>query len=372
MGWIKPLIGVAVLGGVVSMGVGVAKSDEHAVVNRVIDGDTIDVTLDGEKTRVRLLNIDTPEIGRNGRPSECLAEEAKEYLEGRLLQGTEVTLEYDEEKTDKYGRTLAGVFLGGDLVNADIAAEGLAVAKKIGANGKFYNEVKEAESGPRTKGTGVFGVSDECQVSSDEDMAESLQQAESATAAAAGIGIIAANIDSDDDGGATKALAQIYAARKELDALRGRSDDRSEFQKAAYPEAPERLAKQMEKELSEHEEEIVEQVETAERKKAKEEERRERERESQEAAEREAAEREAERERRLAEEAAHVDATAPAAGSNSNTAGSQYVAPQPQKAPSVDTYTGCRAYGGNYAFTSVDKKGRAYAKIDCTTKQQIG
>ncbi len=175
MGWIKPLIGVAVLGGVVSMGVGVAKSDEHAVVNRVIDGDTIDVTLDGEKTRVRLLNIDTPEIGRNGRPSECLAEEAKEYLEDRLPQGIEVTLEYDEEKTDKYGRTLAGVFLGGDLVNADIAAEGLAVAKKIGANGKFYNEVKEAESGPRTKGTGVFGVSDECQVSSDEDMAESLQ-----------------------------------------------------------------------------------------------------------------------------------------------------------------------------------------------------
>ena len=128
----------------------------------------------------------------------------------------------------------------------------------------------------------------------------------------------------------------------------------------------------MEKELSEHEEEIEEQVETAKREKAKEEERREQERERQEAAEREAAERETERERRLAEEAAHVDATAPAAGSNSNTAGSQYMVPQPQQAPRVDTYTGCRAYGGNYVFTSVDKKGRAYAKIDCTTKQQIG
>jgi len=371
MGWIKPLIGVAVLGGVVSMGVGVANSDERAVVNRVIDGDTIDVMLDGEKTRVRLLNIDTPEIGRNGKPSECLAEEAKEYLEGRLPQGTEVTLEYDEEKTDKYGRTLAGVFLGGDLVNADIAAEGLAVAKKIGANDKFYNEVKEAESGPRTKGTGVFGVSDECQVSSDEDMAESLQQAKSATAAAAGIGIIAANIDSDD-GGAAKALAQIYAARKGLDALRGRGDDRSEFQKAAYPEAPERLAKQLEKELSEHEEEIEEQVETAKREKEREEERKEQERERQEAAEREAAAREAERERLRVEEESHVDATAPAAESNSDSGGSQYMVPQPQQAPRVDTYTGCRAYGGNYAFTSVDKKGRAYAKIDCMTKQQIG
>lgn len=44
----------------------------------------------------------------------------------------------------------------------------------------------------------------------------------------------------------------------------------------------------------------------------------------------------------------------------------------PQPAPVVDTYTGCRAYNGNYALTSVDKKGRPYAKIDCTTKQQIG
>ncbi|WP_126268734.1 hypothetical protein [Corynebacterium alimapuense] len=33
---------------------------------------------------------------------------------------------------------------------------------------------------------------------------------------------------------------------------------------------------------------------------------------------------------------------------------------------------GCRAYGGNYAFTSVDAQGRSYAKIDCTTKAQIG
>ena len=46
--------------------------------------------------------------------------------------------------------------------------------------------------------------------------------------------------------------------------------------------------------------------------------------------------------------------------------------PAPQPAPVVDNYTGCRAYGGNYAMTSVDKKGRSYAKIDCTTKQQIG
>lgn len=45
--------------------------------------------------------------------------------------------------------------------------------------------------------------------------------------------------------------------------------------------------------------------------------------------------------------------------------------PAPAPAP-VDTYTGCRAYGGNYAMTSMDEQGRPYAKIDCSTRQQIG
>ncbi|MDD7581484.1 MULTISPECIES: hypothetical protein [unclassified Corynebacterium] len=46
-------------------------------------------------------------------------------------------------------------------------------------------------------------------------------------------------------------------------------------------------------------------------------------------------------------------------------------APAPA-APAPDTYNGCRAYGGNYALTSVDNQGRPYAKIDCSTKVQIG
>lgn len=39
--------------------------------------------------------------------------------------------------------------------------------------------------------------------------------------------------------------------------------------------------------------------------------------------------------------------------------------------PQVDSYTGCRAYGGSYPPNAVDDKGRAYTRIDCTTKTPI-
>ena len=55
----------------------------------------------------------------------------------------------------------------------------------------------------------------------------------------------------------------------------------------------------------------------------------------------------------------------------SSPASGQY-APSAPSAPAVDNYTGCRAYGGNYALSNVDKNGRRYAKIDCSTKVQIG
>lgn len=69
MGWVKPLVGIFAVGAVASIALG-DDDEDTVVVNRVIDGDTIDVDIDGETTRVRLLNIDTPEIGYNGEPSE--------------------------------------------------------------------------------------------------------------------------------------------------------------------------------------------------------------------------------------------------------------------------------------------------------------
>ncbi|MCZ2821044.1 thermonuclease family protein [Modestobacter sp. VKM Ac-2977] len=135
-----------------------------ATVTKVVDGDTIDVRYDGETRRVRLLNVDTPESVDPSKPVECLAPEATQYLKGRLPVGTEVRLEHDEEKYDRYGRELAAVFLGDDLVNADIARQGLGVALVVGSNTQFYPPVRQAHDEAREAGRGLYASDVTCTV----------------------------------------------------------------------------------------------------------------------------------------------------------------------------------------------------------------
>lgn len=88
---------------------------ETGIVERVIDGDTIIV--DGEN--VRLLGINSPERG------EDYYEEAKAFLEMVVLNKT-VELRFGKDKTDKYRRKLAYVFLRGKNVNLEMVDEGYA------------------------------------------------------------------------------------------------------------------------------------------------------------------------------------------------------------------------------------------------------
>lgn len=83
----------------------------------VVDGDTIDVEVAG---RVRLVGVNTPERGESGYA------EAKEYIKDQCLYQT-VSLDIDDEKqTDKYGRTLAVVYVGGLNLNQQLLKKGYA------------------------------------------------------------------------------------------------------------------------------------------------------------------------------------------------------------------------------------------------------
>ncbi len=91
------------------------------VVERVVDGDTIIVEGVG---RVRLIGVDTPETVHPNRPVEFFGKEASAFTKG-LLEGKRVRLEYDQEREDRYGRTLAYVYLDdGTFVNAEIIRRG--------------------------------------------------------------------------------------------------------------------------------------------------------------------------------------------------------------------------------------------------------
>jgi len=146
---IGKIIAVLLVGGV-STSVAVAtvadtSEADRGVVEHVVDGDTLDVAIGAGVQRVRLLNVDTPETVDTEQPVQCLGPEATEFLKGLLPPGSAVTLEYDDERTDRFDRTLAAVFTSdGTLVNAEIARQGLAEAVVIGGNDRFYPPVEQA------------------------------------------------------------------------------------------------------------------------------------------------------------------------------------------------------------------------------------
>ena len=98
---------------------------QAATVRRVVDGDTIDVRIAGANRRVRLLQVDTPEVYFG---AECYGAKASAAVKRLLPVGTTVTL-YDDpalDRTDAYGRILRYVFRGTTNVNVSLVANGYA------------------------------------------------------------------------------------------------------------------------------------------------------------------------------------------------------------------------------------------------------
>ncbi len=99
----------------------VASQSDSAVgqVVRVIDGDTIQVCcVFGDRVKVRYIGVDTPETHHPMKGIERYGKEASE-ANRKLVDGKTVRLEFDVQQLDRYGRTLAYVYLeDGTFVNA--------------------------------------------------------------------------------------------------------------------------------------------------------------------------------------------------------------------------------------------------------------
>ena len=106
---------------------------ELVKIDRVIDGDTIKAN----ETSIRLLGINTPEKGEKG------YQEAKEFLEKMVLNKL-VQLEYVGEREDRYGRTLAYVFVNGENINSKIVENGLGNYYFPSGNNIYSNELKKS------------------------------------------------------------------------------------------------------------------------------------------------------------------------------------------------------------------------------------
>lgn len=131
------------------------QASDPLTVTRVVDGDTLKLS-DGEK--VRLIGIDTPELHHPSKPVQYFAEEAYQYVK-KLIEGQEVRLEYDFQRKDKYGRTLAYVYRSSDglFLNAEIVKQGYGFAYTRFPF-KHLDEFRKHEQEAREKQLGLWKV----------------------------------------------------------------------------------------------------------------------------------------------------------------------------------------------------------------------
>jgi micrococcal nuclease len=127
-----------------------------AEVTRVVDGDTIEVRFDGREEDVRYIGIDTPETVKPETPVQCFGPEAS-ARNHRLVDGRTVRLVFDRELRDVYGRLLAYIYVGRELVNARLVREGYARTLTISPNtahaGLFHRLARSAGKA----GRGLWG-----------------------------------------------------------------------------------------------------------------------------------------------------------------------------------------------------------------------
>ena len=132
-------------------------STETVPVTRVVDGDTIEVQLVGREVDVRLIGIDTPESVAPDQPVECYGRRASAYT-GSRLEGEIVHLEFDIERLDRFGRTLAYVWVGDELFNETLVSQGYAVITTFPPNVKYVDRFLAAQREAREAGRGLWGA----------------------------------------------------------------------------------------------------------------------------------------------------------------------------------------------------------------------
>lgn len=132
-----------------------APNGESGRVTRVVDGDTIDVDINGQTVRVRYLGVNTTETNRG----EVCSQEGKQ-ANAALVEGQIVTLVPDRDPTDQYGRELRYVYVGSTFVNAELVRQGWAEAVMYEPNDAHWNELIALEQAAERARRGCHGMSD--------------------------------------------------------------------------------------------------------------------------------------------------------------------------------------------------------------------
>ena len=128
---------------------------QQATVGRVVDGDTIEVKLEGKTYKLRYIGVDTPETVDPNRPVGCFGPEASKRNK-ELVLGKTVELEKDVSETDAFGRLLRYVWLDGEMVNARLVRDGYAQVATYPPDVKYQQLLLQLQRDAREAGAGLW------------------------------------------------------------------------------------------------------------------------------------------------------------------------------------------------------------------------
>src|SRR5690606_14118634 len=117
---------------------------QTGTVTKVIDGDTIEVNLNGKLEKVRMLLIDTPETVHPNQPVQPYGKEASEFTK-KLLLNKEVKLEKDKEDRDQYQRLLRYIYVDSQSVQEQLLSKGFASVVIYPTNTKYLQQYQKIQ-----------------------------------------------------------------------------------------------------------------------------------------------------------------------------------------------------------------------------------
>ncbi len=120
-------------------------------VGRVVDGDTIDASIDlgfdiSLEKRIRLAGVDTPESRTTDLKEKAMGLESKEWLKKKLEGAKDIIIKTElPDSTEKYGRIIGHLFINGQetSLNNQMITEGYALAYDGGTKDKNFDVLKE-------------------------------------------------------------------------------------------------------------------------------------------------------------------------------------------------------------------------------------
>jgi micrococcal nuclease len=131
-------------------------------VQRVISGQTLEVLNPRQKlallTKVRLIGIEAPDLKQQpwGEAAKNYIEETIGEIRGQKLVLQPVSLEFDVQRQDSFGRWLAYVWYKGVLLNEQLIKEGYVLAAVRSPNNKYSDRLSHAQDYARIMGVGIW------------------------------------------------------------------------------------------------------------------------------------------------------------------------------------------------------------------------